>query len=55
MAQGKVLNPAQKELLEKDDIWHMSQGTRNRYFAEKFDSNAAKKQNNLAKPTPPID
>ena len=39
-------SPSKKTELEKEDIWHLATGARNKYFAEKlFDDQASKKNN----------
>ena len=41
--------------MEKEDIWNLAQGARNKYLAEKLFNDQASKKNNLVKPMPEID
>ena len=56
VVEGTIRNsPTKKAEFEKDDIWNLAQGARNKYFAEKIFNDQASKKNNLAKPAPEID
>ena len=54
VAEGRI-SPNKRASIEKEDIWHMTTGARNKYFAEKLFQSQASKQNNVTKPTPEID
>jgi len=55
VAQSGVKQPARRADLEREDIWHMQAGVRNKYFSQILQEKQEGKVNNRPKPTPVID